>query len=146
MSTRTLLLNFLLGVLAVALAYAAPSHLIHSSTESFKGTPGQLLFKDAIQVVDHIQDFLATISEFEKMQFEESGREWEIQSYGVHRDKKDGGFKTQSWRRKRRSTMEEDILSAAFLESLDNKATVMLSSIQTFTDDLQKVGARIGTL
>lgn len=139
MSTRTLLLNFVLGILAVAYTYAAPSHLLQTNTESFKGTPGQLLYKDAIQVVDKIQDFLATINEFEKMHLEESGREVKIQKYGVERSKKDGGFKTQSWRRKRRSTMEEEILSAAFLESLDNKASDMLSSMQVFMDDLQKV-------
>ena len=143
MPTKNVLFSLVLGVLAFALAYAAPSKLIHTNSDnsatSVTTTPGQVLYRDALEVVDNIQDFLVVIREFEKVKLEEGDRELQIESYSLQRNKKDGGFKTSSWRRKRRSTMEDDLISAAYLGSLDTKAEEMVSSIQTFLNDLKKV-------
>ncbi|XP_071479100.1 uncharacterized protein [Diadema antillarum] len=98
-------------------------------------TPLNRLYRDAVRVRDNIKEFLSILADFDQLQANEADRELEIRQYGVKRG--NTGFKVNGWKRKRRSTMESDIIAAAFTNKLDHKAADMVHTIYTFLDDLQ---------
>ena len=147
MATRTVLCPLLIAAVACTLAWAAPAADPRSLTNSkfsapTRGSGSKLLYRDAVQVVDRMHQFLTTLSEFEEVKAGEGAREEEMIRYGIPtRAKKENvGFQMPGWRRRRRrSTVEEDLVSAAYFGRLDERAEDMVKAIHTFLDDLQKV-------
>ncbi|XP_022108291.1 uncharacterized protein LOC110988779 [Acanthaster planci] len=143
---RLLCLLFPLA-LACSVALAAPAVDPRSATTNTNAAPARgsgskLLYRDAVEVVDSMHEFLSTLSEFEEVKAGEGAREKEMIRYGIPaRSKKEKvGFQMPGWRkRRRRSTVEEDLVSAAYFGQLDEQANVMVKAIHTFLDDLQKV-------
>ena len=135
----------LLSLVACTLSLAAPaaeSRLSTNTNAPTRGSGSKLLYRDAVDVVEKMHGFLTTLTEFEEVKAGEGEREEEMIRYGIPiRTKKENvGFQMPSWRRRRRrSTVEEDLVSAAYFDRLDEQADDMVKVINTFMDDLQKV-------
>ncbi|XP_038050766.1 uncharacterized protein LOC119723929 [Patiria miniata] len=143
---RTVSHALLVLALTCSLSLAAPAVDPRSATTNTnapsRGSGSKLLYRDAVAVVDNMHEFLSTLSEFEEVKAGEGAREEEMIRYGIPaRSKKENvGFQMPGWRRRRRrSTVEEDLVSAAFFGRLDDQADVMVNAIHKFLDDLHKV-------
>ncbi|XP_033637618.1 uncharacterized protein LOC117298456 [Asterias rubens] len=145
MAMRTVLYALLLSLVACAFSLAAPaaeSRLSTNTNSPRKGSGSKLLYGDAVDVVEKMHGFLSTLTKFEEVKAGEGAREDEMIRYGIPaRTKKENvGFQMPGWRRRRRrSTVEDDLVSAAYFDRLDDQADAMVNSINKLMDDLQKV-------